>query len=109
MASVVAESEDIAREALELIVVQYEVLIPLTDMEKALNDDSPQIHKKGNLLSETIVDRGNIEDAMKETMFISKGTYETQMVEHAFMETETSVAQPWQDGDRNLLARTRCL
>ncbi|MCP5062824.1 MAG: selenium-dependent xanthine dehydrogenase [Ignavibacteriae bacterium] len=98
IASVVAETEEIAREAVKLIDVEYDVLEPLTDMEKALESDTPQIHKNGNLLSETIVDRGNIEQAKNESTFISRGTYNTQMIEHAFMETEAAVAKPWDDG-----------
>ena len=98
LASVVAETEDIARAAVKLIEVDYEVLEPLTDMEKALLPDAPKIHTNGNLLSETIIDRGNITEAQKHSAFISKGVYETQMIEHAFIETETAIAEPTKDG-----------
>jgi selenium-dependent xanthine dehydrogenase len=98
LASVVAETEEIAREAVKLINIEYEVLEPLTDMEKALDENAPKIHKNGNLLSETVIDRGNIEQAKKETAFVSKGIYETQMIEHAFIETETAVAKPTDKG-----------
>jgi len=98
IASVVAESDDIAREALELIKIDYEILEPLTDMKKALNDDAPQIHAKGNLLSETVVDRGNIQLAKSNSKYISSGIYETQMIEHAFMETEAAIGRPFNGG-----------
>ena len=98
LASVVAETEEIAREAVKLIEIDYEVHEPIIDMEKALLENTPKIHKNGNLLSETIIDRGNIENAKKETVFVSKGIYETQMIEHAFIETETAVAKPTEDG-----------
>ncbi|MDA3859947.1 MAG: selenium-dependent xanthine dehydrogenase [Melioribacteraceae bacterium] len=98
IASVVAESDDIARAALDLIKIEYEVLSPLTEMTKALDDDAPQIHENGNLLSETVVDRGNIKLAKNKSKYISTGTYETQMIEHAFMETESAVARPLNDG-----------
>ena len=98
IASVVAESDDIAREALGLIKIDYKVLAPLTEMTKALDVNAPQIHKNGNLLAETLVDRGDIELAKSESKFISSGVYETQMIEHAFMETEAAVARPHKDG-----------
>ena len=98
IASVVAESDDIARAALELIKIDYEVLEPVTEMAKALNENAPQIHKNGNLLSETVVDRGDIELAKSKSKYISSGVYETQMVEHAFLETESAVARPYKDG-----------
>jgi len=53
LAGVVAETEQAAREAVKLIEVVYEVLEPLSDPEKALDENSPKIHPKGNLLSET--------------------------------------------------------
>ncbi|MCF6269987.1 MAG: selenium-dependent xanthine dehydrogenase [Melioribacteraceae bacterium] len=98
IASVIAESDDVARAALDLIKVDYEVLEPLTEMTKALDADAPHIHKGGNLLSETVVDRGDIELAKSKSKFISTGIYETQMVEHAFLETEAAVARPYKDG-----------
>jgi len=98
IASVVAESDDIAREALELIKIDHEILEPLTDMKKALSDDAPQIHSKGNLLSETVVDRGNIQLAKSNSKYISSGIYETQMIEHAFMETEAAIGRPFNGG-----------
>lgn len=98
IASVIAESDDIARAALDIINVDYKVLEPLTEMTKALDENAPQIHKNGNLLSETIVDRGDIHIARSKSKFISSGIYETQMIEHAFLETEAAVARPFDNG-----------
>ncbi len=98
IASVVAESDDIARAALELIKIDYDVLEPLTEMTKALDENAPQIHKSGNLLAETVVDRGNIRLAKSKSKHITFGVYETQMIEHAFMETEAAVARPYKEG-----------
>jgi selenium-dependent xanthine dehydrogenase len=98
LAGVVAESETIAREAIKLIEVEYEILIPLSDPEKALDKDSPQIHPKGNLLSETKMNRGNFEEALKEAAYISSDIYYTQRVEHGYMEPECSIAHTNNDG-----------
>ena len=94
LVSVIAETEEIAREAVKLISVKYEVLKPLTDMTKVLDSDAPQIHHDGNLLSLTKINRGNVNKAFLEAAFISEGTYETQMIEHGFMEPECAVARP---------------
>ncbi|TDJ55457.1 MAG: selenium-dependent xanthine dehydrogenase [Ignavibacteria bacterium] len=98
LAGLVAESEKIAREAIKLIEVEYEVLTPLSDPEKSLDEDSPKIHPKGNLLSETKINRGNVEQAIKDADYVSTGTYQTQMIEHGFMEPECSIAKPGADG-----------
>ncbi len=98
IAGVVAETEAIAREAVKLIEIEYEVLKPLTDPEKAQNSDVNKIHSKGNLLSETIINRGEVETALKEADHISTGVYYTQRIEHGYMETECSIARTKEDG-----------
>ena len=100
LAGVVAETEQIARAAVELIRVEYEVLEPLTDPHKAALPDAPKIHPgaPGNLLSETIIKRGDVQKAMVESAFISRGVYETQRIEHGFMEPECCIAAPRKTG-----------
>jgi aldehyde oxidoreductase len=98
LAGVVAHSEEIARHATALIKVEYEVLEPITDPHFALEKNIPQIHPKGNLLSETIINRGDVVKSLQESDFTSEGTYQTQMIEHGFMEPECCIARPWRDG-----------
>jgi len=98
LAGVVAETEKIAREAVALIEVEYEVLTPVTDPFEALSAKSPQIHENGNLLSTTEIERGDAIQAEKESAFVSKGTYKTQRIEHAFLEIECCVALPREEG-----------
>ena len=98
LAGVVAESEKIAREAVELIEVKYDVLKPLSDPEQSLNPSVNKIHPDGNLLSETIINRGKVEEALEQSDYISKGVYYTQRIEHGYLETECSVARTTDNG-----------
>ena len=98
LACVAAETEETARLAMELIEVEYEVLEPLTDMHKALQPGAPQIHEGGNILSTSATSRGDLEDARAASAYISRGVYETQMIEHGFMEPECAIAQPAEHG-----------
>ena len=98
LVGVVAETQNIAREAVNLIEVEYEVLKPLTDPEKALDLDVNKIHPYGNLLSETKINRGAVETALQEADFISTGVYYTQRIEHGYMETECSIARTTENG-----------
>ncbi|MCP4420078.1 MAG: molybdopterin-dependent oxidoreductase, partial [Chloroflexi bacterium] len=68
------------------------------DMHKALLPDAPQIHAGGNKLSRSYTSRGDMADAEKGSAYIAEGVFETQMIEHAFMEPECAVAQPMDDG-----------
>lgn len=98
LAGVVAETETIAREAARLIEVEYEVLTPVTDVHEALKESSPSIHEGGNILSKSITNRGDLEKAKTESAYLSYGIYQTQMIEHGYMEPECAIAYPKEDG-----------
>ena len=98
LAGVVAESESIARQAVALIDVTYDVLEPVTDMHEALKADSPTVHEGGNILSTSATSRGDVDEARSDSAYISEGVYETQRIEHGFMEPEAAIALPMADG-----------
>ena len=97
LAGVVAETEAIAREALDLVEVDYEVLEPLTDVSDALEPNAPRIHAAGNILWEDSIHRGEAEQALESAAFRTKGRYTTQRVEHAFMEPESCLVEPTEE------------
>ena len=99
IAHVVAETEDQARAAVEKIKVEYNVLTPVTTCEEALAENAPQVHPdRKNLLNYSFIKIGDAEKAFKESAYISEGTYETQRVEHGFLETECAVASKDENG-----------
>lgn len=98
LAVVAAESEATARQAAALIKVDYEVLEPLIDMHKALEPDAPLIHASGNKLSRSYTSRGSVAEARAKSAYVAQGEFETQWIEHGFMETESAVAYPAADG-----------
>ena len=100
LAGVVAETEDIAREAVKLIKVTYEVLKPVTDPHEAIKPRALKVHpEKDNLLETCRVYRGgSADEILTGSDFVAKGKYQTQRIEHAFLETEGAVAMPFDDG-----------
>ncbi|MEI8046947.1 MAG: selenium-dependent xanthine dehydrogenase [Bacteroidota bacterium] len=100
LAGVVAETEEIAREAVKLIKITYEVLKPVTDPHEAIKPRALKVHPdKDNLLETCRVYRGGIADEiLADSDFVAKGIYQTQRIEHAFLETEGAVALPFEDG-----------
>ena len=50
------------------------------------------------MLSQSITNRGDLETAVAEASYTAHGVYETQMIEHGFMEPEASIAYPKGDG-----------
>ena len=100
LAGVVATSEAQARAAAKAIRVDYEVLEPLTDMLQA--EGSPiLVHEKGNLLATCVIRRGgDVDRLLAASAFTASGTFRTQVIEHAFLETEAAVALPDEGGVR---------
>jgi selenium-dependent xanthine dehydrogenase len=94
LAAVAAESRRAAREAAALIDVEYEVLEPLTDPVAALAGAAPPIHPGGNLLSESIVRRGDVDAALAGAAHVVTETFHTQSIEHAFLEPEACLVVP---------------
>ncbi len=91
---VVAEDLETARQALRLIQVEYQVLEPLTDLSEAAHSDI-LIHESGNLLKETVIQRGRpVDKVLAGSAHVVEGSFSTPFVEHAFLETECSIGLP---------------
>ncbi|MFQ5854977.1 MAG: molybdopterin cofactor-binding domain-containing protein [Anaerolineae bacterium] len=65
IAMVVAESRYIAEDAVETILIDYEPLDPVMNLEAALTDDSPLVHEDvgSNVGAHVIQEKGNYESA----------------------------------------------
>jgi selenium-dependent xanthine dehydrogenase len=96
IAGVVADSEEIARKAVDLIHIEYEVFKPLTNPFDAINGE--RVHpERPNNFDTTQFTIGDIEKELKNAEYLAKGHYETQRIEHAFLEKESAVAVPFDD------------
>ncbi len=93
IAGVVADSDKIAREAVKLIKIDYEVLEPITDVFKAIDGERVHLDKPNNFdtCQFTI---GDADEALLNSKYTSKDSYKTQRIEHAFLEKEAAIAYP---------------
>ncbi len=94
LAAVAATTRHAAREAAALIEVDYDVLEPVTDPVAALAPDAPSIHPSGNLLARCAIGRGDVPSALAGAAHVVTETFETQRIEHAFLEPEAALAVP---------------
>ena len=92
VALVACERKDLLDKALELIEVEYEPLLVVDDPLKAIEKDSPKLHKDGNIHLHTIINKGDIEKGFKESDLIIENEYRTGRQEHAYLETESGFA-----------------
>jgi xanthine dehydrogenase molybdenum-binding subunit len=101
LAGVVAETEAEARAAAQLIRVDYEILEAVTDMHKAALPGSIEVHEgRSNVLETCSIRSGDADRELAAATWTAGGVYETQRIEHAFLETETAVALPEDNGIR---------
>jgi len=89
VALVAAEQPELARQAVKTIVVDYEVLAPVTDMEAALKPDAPRLHPAGNVVRRLRIIHGNPDP---EADIWVEGTYETGMQDQAPLGPEAGLA-----------------
>ena len=101
LAVVVARDRITARAAAELIDVQYEVLKPITDPRSAITSNEVAVWKTtSNVLSTSTYKRGDVDAAFASCAHIVEQDFSTQRIEHAFLEPESTLAVPSQDGTR---------
>ena len=96
---VVATNVLAAREAADLVDVTYDVLVPFVDADTALSSDEDAVWGlDGNVLSTSTYARGDFQRAFDEAPHKVHEVFITQRVEHAFLEPESTVAVPGEDG-----------
>ncbi len=106
VAVVAAEDEETALEAMKLIKVDYEVLEPVLDFEKAMDNESvihpeDKIHEmfpigfepKRNIATAYEMEVGNVEEELAKCDYVVDETFYTQAQAHAMMEPHASNAR----------------
>ncbi len=120
IAAVAATTPHLAEEALGLIKVDYEVLPPVLDVRKAMQDDSPILHeglrtsgtpeKKDtptNVATQIRFARGDLEVGFKLADVIVDREFNTSMVHQGYIEPHNAVAQYNIDGNATLWVSTQ--
>lgn len=111
VAGVVADTEELARRAVEAIVLEIEPLVPLGDVETALAPGARLVHEEweryertldyprgGNVAAEVAADPDPeaFERAFAQAAAVVEGEYRTQRQYQAYLEPKSAVAR-WED------------
>ncbi|MBR72681.1 MAG: oxidoreductase [Rhodospirillaceae bacterium] len=120
VAAVAATSEIIAREALALIKVEYEILPHVIDVEAAMSPDAPILHEDlftagvepspktaSNIAKRVDYSSGNIDDGFKEADVIIEKHFTTQPVHQGYIEPHATVASASEDGQCSIWTSTQ--
>ena len=100
VATVVAETDAIARQALDLIHVEYDDLPAVFDAEEAMAEAAPQLHPEspGNLVTRYRIRQGDMARGWAESDVIVEGEYDTTWQEHAFLQPEAGLSYIDEEG-----------
>lgn len=98
IAAVAATSEDIAKAALKLIEVEYELLTPVFSPIEAMAPDAPQIRDEGNVREPYKVIWGDLDEGIRESDVIVQGSMTFGSQAYAPIGRNACVAE-W-DGDQ---------
>lgn len=95
VALVVADTRAQARAATSAVTVTYDVHEPLTDPAAALACDEDAVWTlPGNELSRSTYARGDVDEALARSAHVARQTFQTQRIDHAFLEPESTLAVP---------------
>ena len=100
VAAVAAEDLETAKQAVRLIKVVYQEIPAVFTPHEALLEGAPVVHDYApdNLVKHIPIHKGDIEKGFAEADLIIENTYQTQPVEHAYLEPEAGLAFVDADG-----------
>src|SRR6266702_5172275 len=114
VAAVIAETEAAAEEGCRRLQVEYEILPAVIDPEAAIAPCAPVLHSdktlansvanaSRNIVAEIHGEFGDVAAALAQSAVTYQGTFTTQRVQHAALETHGGLA--WVDADGALTVR----
>jgi 4-hydroxybenzoyl-CoA reductase alpha subunit len=109
VAAVAAVDQDTAAEALELIVVEYEELPAVFDVDSAMKPGAPILHDycPTNVSVERKIKYGDVDKGFSESDYVREDTFTTHPVSHAYLEPCSALAQVDLEGRITLWTSTQ--
>jgi len=120
VAAVAALSASIARAALGLIKVEYEVLPHVIDVVEAMKPDAPLLHehqftdgvtpkpeRPSNLAKRMVFARGSLDEGFKQADLIIEREFNTKPVHQGYIEPQACIATYTEDGQAEVWTGTQ--
>jgi len=109
VAAVAADTEEIARDAMDLIRVEYEELPAVFSPETALEETAPHIHsgRQSNLAHEIQFHRGDVDAGFAKADLVHEATYSTHAQYPGYLEPMGTLATVDADGRLQVWASTQ--
>ncbi|PIE19285.1 MAG: selenium-dependent xanthine dehydrogenase [Proteobacteria bacterium] len=106
LAVVLAEDKHTAQRAAALVAVDIDPAPPVTTPQASLAPGAPRVNPRhDNCLQRTAFSRGDAAAALAASAHVARGTFQTQRIEHLFLEPESAVVVPRPDGRLHLYSQ----
>lgn len=103
----VADSPEHARQAADIIQVEYESWKPYFSIEASRTAGGPFIHES-NLACEHRVRKGNVRKGFNAADYVIEAEFETPCQEHYYLEPQGCLVSPGEDGQVRVLGSLQC-
>ena len=120
VAAVAATRVSIARKALKLIKVNYEILPHVLDVEEAMSENAPLLHdwmytvgvepkpeKPSNIAKRVEFGHGDVDKGFAEADVVIERTFNTQPVHQGYIEPHACIASMSEDGQSEVWCTTQ--
>lgn len=107
LALIAARTLEEALHAARLVRFTIDPLPGVHNVRDALAPNAPKVHDNGNLLKEFFVKKGNL-DTCRNADIILEDEFDIGGQEHAYLETQGTVAEPRAEGSWVLHSTTQC-
>jgi len=120
VAAVAATSNSIARKALSLIKVDYEILPHVTDVDEAMKPNAPVLHndiftngvepkpkKPSNVVNRSEFGHGDVDKGFKEADVIVERSFRTEATHQGYIEPHACLASMGSDGQGEIWGCTQ--
>jgi CO/xanthine dehydrogenase Mo-binding subunit len=91
LAIVIAETKEVASQAVRLIEIEVEELEIISDPLRAMEKGAPLIHQDGNILATHYLKKGDIKKGFAEADVIVENEYRTSFLDQIPLQTEAGV------------------
>ena len=93
VALLVATSQRAVRQGAQAVRVEYEPLPVIADIDAALAEGATELYPGGNIMGGKRIRKGNADAALAKSDVVVTDTFQTQTVDHAFLDLEAGIAR----------------
>ncbi|KUO74201.1 MAG: hypothetical protein APF77_21040 [Clostridia bacterium BRH_c25] len=110
IAAVAAVTKEACREALDKLIVEYEELTAVFDVDDALREDAPLLHPEissSNIVKKIEAKQGDIDNGFKESDYVFEDVYYAPMIQNVSMEPNSYICDYAFEGKLNIISTSQ--